>query len=46
MQKVYQNEKLGISKEPFKKPELYDGVILDCAEYDQLHGPDDPFEIY
>lgn len=46
MQKVYQNEELGISKDPFKKPELYDGVILDCVEYDQLHGTEDPYEIF
>jgi len=35
MQQVYNNEKLGISKEPFKEPALYDGVILDCGEYMQ-----------
>ncbi|MCD4792011.1 MAG: transglycosylase domain-containing protein [Bacteroidales bacterium] len=44
MQKVYQNEKLGISKEPFKKPVLYDGVILDCNEYRQINNIDDPFD--
>lgn len=37
MQRCYKNEKLGISKEPFKKPVLYDGVELDCAKYDELH---------
>lgn len=37
MQRCYKNEKLGISKEPFKKPVLYDGVELDCAKYDEMH---------
>ncbi|MCF6183806.1 MAG: penicillin-binding protein [Bacteroidales bacterium] len=37
MQRVYKNEKLGISKEPFKKPPLYDGVELDCEKYDEMH---------
>ena len=43
MQKVYRNEKLGISNEPFKKPALYDGVILDCEEYNELNKDEDPF---
>ena len=46
MQKIYQNEKLGISKDPFKKPALYDGVILDCNEYQQINNIDDPLYIY
>jgi penicillin-binding protein 1A len=33
MQKVYKDKKLGISEEPFSKPENYDGVTLDCDEY-------------
>lgn len=37
MQYVYANEDLEISKEPFKEPENYDGVILDCNEYDRIH---------
>ncbi len=37
MQRCYKNEKLGISKEPFKKPALYDGVELDCEKYDEMH---------
>ena len=37
MQHCYKNEKLGISKEPFKKPALYDGVELDCEKYDEMH---------
>ena len=37
MQQCYKNEKLGISKEPFKKPTLYDGVEIDCAKYDEMH---------
>ncbi len=37
MQRVYKNKKLGISKEPFKKPPLYDGVELDCEKYDEMH---------
>ncbi len=36
MQKCYKNEKLGISKEPFKKPDLYDGVELNCEVYDEM----------
>ncbi len=35
MQKVYKNEKLGISKEPFPKPAMYDEVELDCSKYNQ-----------
>ncbi len=37
MQRVYKNEKLGISKAPFKKPALYDGVELNCEIYDEMH---------
>jgi len=37
MQQCYKNEKLGISKEPFKKPTLYDGVETDCVKYDEMH---------
>jgi penicillin-binding protein 1A len=43
MQRIYRNRELGISKEPFEKPALYDGVILDCNEYNELHRDDDPF---
>jgi len=35
MQRVYKNESLRISKKPFKKPVLYDGVTLDCDDYMQ-----------
>jgi len=37
MQKIYKNKKLGISQEPFKEPERYDGVILDCNEYEMIN---------
>ncbi len=33
MQRVYNNPKLGVSKSPFKKPLMYDGVELDCSQY-------------
>jgi len=41
MQKVYKNKKLGISQEPFKEPERYDGVILDCNEYEMINNEND-----
>ena len=47
MQRVYENEKLDISKEPFKEPALYDGVILDCGEYMEVNeGDTDPFGVH
>ncbi len=47
MQRVYENEKLGISKEPFKEPALYDGVLLDCGEYmEENEGNTDPFGVH
>ncbi len=45
MQKVYANENLGISKDPFKKPELYDGVELDCNSYRQSDDVYDPINL-
>jgi penicillin-binding protein 1A len=45
MQKVYKNSKLGISKEPFKKPDLYDGVILDCSQYEQSDSDNEPINL-
>jgi penicillin-binding protein 1A len=35
MKSVYGNKDLGISKDPFQKPENYDGVIMDCNEYNK-----------
>ncbi|MBN1250839.1 MAG: transglycosylase domain-containing protein [Bacteroidales bacterium] len=38
MQNVYANEKLGISKANFERPEFDDGVETDCDKYYKEHG--------
>ncbi len=43
MQRIYKNGKLGISKEKFKKPPVYDGVILDCDDFEQEGEGDENF---
>jgi len=43
MQKIYENKKLGISQEPFKKPTLYDGVELDCEKFQQNEDGEDDY---
>ena len=43
MKKIYENKNLGVSDAPFKKPNNYDGVILDCNEYDRIHENNNPF---
>ena len=43
MQEVYKNKNLGVSDAPFKEPDNYDGVLLDCNEYERLHEDDNPF---
>lgn len=40
MKKVYANEDLGISKAPFEKPMNYDGVILNCSQYEERQNND------
>ena len=35
MKSIYENGDLGISKDPFQKPENYDGVTMDCNEYNK-----------
>ncbi len=35
MKKIYENKKLGISDDPFKRPSNYDGISIDCSGYDE-----------